>query len=764
MKQRIYRFTGPAALALMFAGSAAVAAAIEPPPEPGVKPIISVVRSEDGDGDGIEDRLLSRARAAEARLRLASSEADAAAAQAELDAVVQVELVFSRQVTQPEIDAFLAAGGEITYLYRAVSYGWNGTLRLGDVERVADDLRGDLVVVVETKPLRLHLDEATQTGRVRPIWASGFAGVGAGIDGDANITIAIVDSGVDRTHPDLLSGRVGSIDWTLDGTPDVDYLQHGTQVAAIAVGTGAEHGSAAATLSWTQSGRMTASVPDEFFYPSPVHIVGSTTMTSTAVFGGGGSTDLFGASAPDDSITWGDMSTINGSSPLGPVVTGPFIGVAGTRYGPRLEQDATPVGYFAVASTLTDYPAVGDGFNTLSGVCPGCMWYSEKMFPNLGTANEADANEALDHIVSIRAASNVKVANLSFGGMADPAIFLTMRDKVNTAVANGIFVAISAGNDGAGTAGANVVDDPGRAGMAMTVGATNDVNQLTDYTSSGFTGPGASEDYKPDVLAPGGSLDLYSGILSADSNTSDGNNVASGLDDQVTDDYGNAEGSSMAAAFVAGAAGLVIDAMQQAGMSWDHDSSLHPLLVKMILSATATETNTKRESADFDPELNRNDAGTGDSLGWPARKDRYEGYGMINPDAAVEAVLLPLWVGNESDSFPGTVSGRRAWARNLALEIGVSVTCDLELDNTLDADVYLFSETPDANGNPVALFTTTTAGVGDGIPGAVVDEVIDYDPAVTETGYLVIKRVSGSGNWLLTCTSVPVELMSFSIE
>ncbi len=749
----------------VIASLAAAAAAIEPPPEPSIKPIIPTVLPEDVDVDGIEDQLLIRAHDAEARLAQATTEPAEVAAQAELDARVPVELVFSRQITQPEIDAFLAAGGEITHVYRAVSYGWNGTLRLGDVEGVAADLGGSLVILQEAKPMQLHLDEATQTGRVRPIWAAGFAGVGSGIDGDSNITIAIIDSGVDTSHTDLTGREVGWADQSSDAAGSaIDHVQHGTHVAAIATGTGAALGSATATLSWTDSGDLT-SVPNSTFIPSPVHIVGMTTLTSTATFNGGGSTELFGGSSPDTGV-WGPLSApAFGTSVLGPEINA-FTGVAGTRYSGLLFSTGGTVTNFAVANTLTSYPAVGDGFNTLSGVCPGCQWYGEKVFTHTGSGIMSYTDAALDDIVTNRVASNIKVANMSLGATGSPGLSTTTRTKANTAVTNGIFIAVSAGNDGAGTAGANVTSDPGRASLVMTVGSTNDANQLTDYTSSGFTAPGADEDYKPDVLAPGGSLGEYSSILAADSNTSDGSTSAAGIADLQADDYHNIQGTSMASPFVAGAAGLVIDAMQQAGTVWDFASSTHPLFVKMILSATATETNDLREDgAGFDPELNRNADGTGDSTGWPARKDRFEGYGMINPDAAVEAVLLSAdaMLVFETDSFPGTLSGRRAWARNVPLVSGLAVNCDLELETTLDADMYMFSETPDSKGNPVALATATTAGLGDGLMGAV-DENVSFSPGTTETGYLVIKRVSGSGTFEVTCTGLPVELTSFTIE
>ena len=91
----------------------------------------------------------------------------------------------------------------------------------------------------------------------------------------------------------------------------------------------------------------------------------------------------------------------------------------------------------------------------------------------------------------------------------------------------------------------------------------------------------------------------------------------------------------MSSPFVAGCAALVIDAMQQNGVVWSYASSQHARYVKMVLCATASETNANRESGSNNPTLQR---AAGGPSGYPAGKDLYEGYGMINPDAAVEAV------------------------------------------------------------------------------------------------------------------------------
>jgi len=65
------------------------------------------------------------------------------------------------------------------------------------------------------------------------VWAAGYDGTG--------IKIAILDTGIDSTHPDVSGKIVAAVDMTDDGTTD-DLHGHGTHVAVIAAGTGAASG------------------------------------------------------------------------------------------------------------------------------------------------------------------------------------------------------------------------------------------------------------------------------------------------------------------------------------------------------------------------------------------------------------------------------------------------------------------------------------------------------------------------------------------
>jgi subtilisin family serine protease len=63
-------------------------------------------------------------------------------------------------------------------------------------------------------------------------WAAGFTGAG--------VTVAVLDTGVDRTHPDLAGKVAASRNFT--GEADDDLVGHGTHVASTIVGSGAASG------------------------------------------------------------------------------------------------------------------------------------------------------------------------------------------------------------------------------------------------------------------------------------------------------------------------------------------------------------------------------------------------------------------------------------------------------------------------------------------------------------------------------------------
>lgn len=714
-----------------------------PPHEPAVPPSISRHFPTDKNSDRIQDSLADRAFQLEAVANNPTRPADRIDARRQLDEYAEVELIFSRQISQRHLDDFLASNGEITHLYEAVSYGWNGRLPLGKIHALAASMGDALVQIEEDRPAVLHLDQATRTGRVRPIWAAGFAGNVSGFDGDTNITISVLDTGVDGTHMDLNGRNVFWEDYTTDNEPSpFDLIQHGTHVAGIALGSGASAGVPTGNLLFTDEGDLTG-VSAGSFFPSPFGLSPvSTTVNLVATWQGGGSTTLHLVYHTKGTAGgYAAQASVTGTSPL--TINTTFTPLTTRAYSAALTAAAS-VGAYNVKGQASNFEAIGDGFNKLRGVAPGCNWAGAKVFSNTGSGSSLDINAGIDGLVANRVANNIKVMNISLGIIGTPGISAAQRAKVNTAVNNGILVVCSAGNDGTeATTAAREIDDPGRAALALTVGAANDINQLTDYTSIGFSTlsstSGQEEDFKPDLMAPGGSASYYTSIMSVDSNSGDGPSFA----DQRTNDYYNIQGTSMSTPFVAGCAALVIDALQQRGTNWSFSSSQHPRLVKMLLCATTTESNANRDSAANNPTLQRAAAGPSS---YPIGKDPHEGYGNANPDAAVEAVALAYNMGNVvGETFGGTANDKRAWARSVQLPAGANFNVSLTVPGTGDFDLHLYSRTPSAFGTPILLASSTVAGLG-------AAETVNYTPSITTNVILVVKRVSGNGTFSLVGT------------
>ena len=91
---------------------------------------------------------------------------------------------------------------------------------------------------------------------------------------------------------------------------------------------------------------------------------------------------------------------------------------------------------------------------------------------------------------------------------------------------------------------------------------------------------------------------------------------------------------------------------------------------------------------------------------------------------------------------PG-VNDRRAWARTVSLGAGQNLGLNLTVPAGGDFDLYLYSRAPSAYGTPILLASSTLAGAG-------VHETMSFTPAANTNLLLVVKRVSGSGTFILS--------------
>lgn len=162
----------------------------------------------------------------------------------------------------------------------------------------------------------------------------------------------------------------------------------------------------------------------------------------------------------------------------------------------------------------------------ITGIAPGATLRAYKVLGAGGSGHTSDIIAGIERAVS----DGVDVINMSLGGSGtpdDPASQAT--DNASRA---GILPVVSAGNGGPDY---ETIGSPGTARRALTVGASNDSDQITAFSSRGPT----SDAYtvKPDVTAPG--VDIRSTMRNGT--------------------YGPLSGTSMSSPVTAGAAALLLE-------------------------------------------------------------------------------------------------------------------------------------------------------------------------------------------------------------
>lgn len=569
-------------------------------------------------------------------------------------------------------------------------------------------------------------------------WLQQFNGLN--LTGFPGFATAVLDTGVDANHPDLASqviawkdfaGRDALVSGDEYANP-TDFGHHGTHVAGIISGQG--NSSKNGYMNISKSGLI--NTKKGYWNYGPTFIKPDSASRDLIIKQSWNKT-FASIVGYDDPVGIGDSSPISNNSQ----VSFPIAGSGNYRtYVGGNDQVNIDYDISFVAQTDFPVPIPTDGFGTLAGIAPSSKIVGLKVLDDLGMGTKVAVLNAFDWCIANKTALNITVINLSLG-------FETIEQDMDDAIevlvrTEGIVVVAAAGNNGKLS---TKIGSPGSAPHAITVGAVNRLNEVTDYSSIG------SSKYnnivvKPDVTAPGGSYLEYpftsspipNEIYACDSNfddiAQDSNEDFFWVDNKTTqdkykDDYTPMVGTSMATPHVSGIAQLLIQRLAaNNGGNWTW-SGANALKVKQLLSMSTSESAALGIGGEYlqNPTLDRGE------------KDYTEGWGRIDTLSAINLATEIASFQEKTFTFSNKTIGPRVEALNLKLVKNIQYQFDLEmLDNNSDMDVFIYQTNPSQNGEPVQVAKSANIGRG-------VNEQIKFTPISTGNYYLIIRWANGTG-------------------
>jgi outer membrane protein assembly factor BamB/subtilisin family serine protease len=683
--------------------------------------VVVAPRTGDRNGNRVDDRL----EAAYRRDRTAGLQSRHSAPAADLilcldHAPTAADLAHYRRMGATRLESWSDLVYAIRARFPAAQLPPHALARMGQQPGV--------VWVTENSVMRAQSFVATRQTGARRAWSGGN-------EGNPDQAIAILDTGVDGTHPDLASRIVAWADFVgVDSevvgdeypTP-TDRRGHGTFVAGLAAGNGSSAGIVAGVgpLNLTMAVRPAPASFQQVFPIDTRAAAGPTPLTARLYWepvlpGSFNWLQLWGSEESRLGLMGTHWTASTATQPLTLTVPEVPAGLVSSAFRVEARTGIDTANAFGWLQVSTPMSAVGDGRPLMSGVAPGCKIVGVKVLDDGGNAPFSAIMNALSWVNAQRRMLNIVCVNASFAGG-----FINVLEEtlVNRLVENGVVWVSACGNErDAGRVG---VFSPGSAAKGIAVGAVNDRDQVTSYSNFG-----RDKQRKPDLVAPGGSSRARP-LSSIDSNAGDTAGSAR-VADQFPDDYSSSQGTSFASPLVAGGVMLLAQAIGR----WEHTED-QARIVKMLLLMTASETGGPAENRPPHPMLNRGD------------RDPSEGFGRVNLDAAIEAwtrAFAPVSSATETLG-PGPLE-KKVWARHVDLSAGTAYSFALHPPLRADYDLYLYSGTPASikdnagvllsDGEPQIVASGTRAASG-------ATEAVEFTPSTSGRYYLVVKYVGGSG-------------------
>ena len=399
-----------------------------------------------------------------------------------------------------------------------------------------------------------------------------------------NIAWAVVDSGIDATHPAFRAR---------DPRTDRPYAEPFERVAAGAGGEErwANRTRVARTFEFSrirQILEMDVTPEDRLAHAAAATGAGATRGRKAAAAAPGGVVETVPRAELARRAADLQQRLLNGRpldwDELEPMIEVPHRGGAGGYPVPASEHGSHVAGILAADWKHKDWGAANqpDGDEDLVGMCPDLTLYDFRVVGADGSGDEFTVMAALQfirHLNQTRDKQLIHGSNLSLSLKHDVANYACGRtpvcDECERVIASGVVVVAAAGNEGymrfetptGDSEGYRSISitDPGNADGVITVGATHRFQPHT-YGVSYFSSRGPTGDgrIKPDLVAPGEKITAP---------------VPGGRS-------GAKDGTSMAAPHVSGAAVLL--------MARHRELIGQPKRIKDILCGTATDLGRER--------------------------------------------------------------------------------------------------------------------------------------------------------------------------
>ena len=433
-----------------------------------------------------------------------------------------------------------------------------GTICSNKLFELVKAIKNEILFIEPDQEAKLMLFQATKIIGVRPyVW---FNTTGK------NVTVAIIDSGVDASHKDLANKIIYWYDVTGEYEGPADPIGHGTFVASVIAGSGIS--SAGGIVRFVIFGNTSKEVPTLLCVPSTQRVnftIFWKNMQDAKIV----KIVLEKQGTNEQIVLWSSLNSDNFSLELKQGFYRLYV------------KTNAPYAFYVIHVKLRYH---NFDWLPMRGVAPQAKLVVIKCASSTGEIRISWILEALEKVREIARKFGIRVVNLSLGVKYSYAL----ETAVNDLAKEGIIVVTPAGNEYLLSIKegkeVNQITTPGTARFAITVGGINDLYGISIFSSRGGTYKDSLGCYKkPDVVAPAGGLLYGSWITAADSSFSDGI-----FEDVMKNDYVSFAGTSASAAIISG---IIADFLEKwltyKGWHWNlSDVSM----IKAILMASTFES------------------------------------------------------------------------------------------------------------------------------------------------------------------------------